>query len=75
MPKERFAFLREQLGDAFLAVELPQSAGHPASPHLRHHSVLTTDLIDEPGEPTREALDAVLALLKAKLLPPVEGAS
>jgi dienelactone hydrolase len=68
VPAERFQFLRQTLGDGFVAVELPQSAGHPGSPHRRHHSVLTTDLIDEPGEPTRAALDQVLALLEAKLL-------
>ena len=69
VPAERFAALRERLGDAFIAVELEQSAGHPAGPLPKHHSVLTVDLIDEPGEPTRAALDRVLAMLQAKLLP------
>jgi dienelactone hydrolase len=69
VPAERFAALRERLGEAFIAVELPQAAGHPAGPMPKHHSVLTVDLIDEPGEPTRAALDRVLALLRAKLLP------
>jgi hypothetical protein len=31
--------------------------------------VLTGDLIDEPGEPTRNALDQVLELFRSKLLP------
>jgi hypothetical protein len=65
---ERFAFLREQLGAAFVGVELPQSAGHPKSLFKPHHSVLTRDLIDEPGQPTYEALQQVLALLQTKLL-------
>jgi hypothetical protein len=69
VPAERFAFLRERLGDAFIAVELDQADGHPAGPLLKHHSVLTVDLIDEPGEPTRAALDRVLALLRKKLRP------
>ena len=30
--------------------------------------VLTAGLIDEPGEPTRDALDQVLALFRRKLL-------
>jgi hypothetical protein len=30
--------------------------------------VLTGDLIDEPGQPTRAALDQVLALFRSKLL-------
>lgn len=68
VPSERFALLREQLGDAFIAVELEQADGHPAGPLPKHHSVLTADLIDEPGTPTRDALDRVLQLLRAKLL-------
>jgi dienelactone hydrolase len=68
VPAERFAFLREQLGDGFVAVELAQTHGHPDSPMPKHHSVLTRDLIDEPGEPTRAALDQVLDLFRAKLL-------
>lgn len=68
VPAERFAFLRERLGDGFVAVELRQQDGHPSEKPLpRHHSVLTLGLIDEPGEPTREALDRVLDLLTDKL--------
>jgi dienelactone hydrolase len=68
VPAERFAFLRERLGEGFVSVELPQSCGHPEDPLPRHHSVLTTALIDEPGEPTRDALDQVLALFRGRLL-------
>jgi dienelactone hydrolase len=67
VPRERFQFLRERLGDAFVAVELRQSDGHPEGPMPKHHSVLTADLVDEPGEPTREALDKVLELFRTKL--------
>ncbi|MBL8714437.1 MAG: dienelactone hydrolase, partial [Myxococcales bacterium] len=67
-PEERFAFLREKLGSAFVAVELDQRDGHPDSPLPRHHSVLTASLIDEPGQRTRDALDQVLALFRDKLL-------
>ncbi len=70
VPAERFAYLREQLGDGFVAVELRQEDGHPDGPLGKHHSVLTGDLIDEPGEPTRAALDRVLALFRTKLLTP-----
>jgi dienelactone hydrolase len=75
-PGQRFRFLQERLGDGFIAVELPASSEHPDS-ILRHpHSVLTTDLIDEPGEPTRAALDQVLAFFHDKLLgtPPLANA-
>jgi dienelactone hydrolase len=68
VPAERFAMLRERLGDAFIAVELEQADGHPAGPLPKHHSVLTVDLIDEAGEPTRRALERVLEMLRAKLL-------
>ena len=71
VPRERFAFLQERLGDGFIAVELAQSDGHPASVMAKHHSVLTQDLIDEPGQPTHAALEQVLALFRAKLLEPL----
>jgi dienelactone hydrolase len=68
VPRERFAFLKERLGDGFVAVELRQEDGHPDGPLGKHHSVLTGDLIDEPGEPSRAALDRVLELFSAKLV-------
>lgn len=67
VPQERFDFLREQLGDAFTAVELDDAAANPDA-DLSPHSVLTEHLIDEPGEPTRAALDQVLDLFRSKLL-------
>lgn len=71
VPAERFAFLSERLGDGFVAVELDQSDGHPDaldSPLITgHHSVLTLSLIDEPGQPTRAALDQVFELLEDRL--------
>ncbi|UQA56880.1 dienelactone hydrolase family protein [Polyangium aurulentum] len=68
VPDERFQFLRERLGEGFVAVELEQSDGHPEGPLAKHHSVLTGALIDAPGEPTRAALDRVLQLFRDKLL-------
>ena len=70
VPPERFDFLRERLGDGFVGIELDQADGHPDSMQPKPHSVLTGDLIDEPGEPTRDALDQVLELFRAKLLAP-----
>lgn len=69
VPCERFDYLREQLGGGFVAVELDQADGNPNGALGWRHSVLTGDLIDEPGEPTRQALDEVLALFREKLLP------
>ncbi|WP_437673581.1 dienelactone hydrolase family protein [Sorangium sp. So ce131] len=68
VPAERFQFLRERLGEGFVAVELEQADGHPEGPLKKHHSVLTGALIDAPGEPTRAALDRVLELFHDKLL-------
>lgn len=67
-PGERFQFLREQLGAAFVAVELDDSSANPEAP-MKPHSVLTEHLIDEPGQPTRAALDQVLELFRTRLLP------
>ncbi|MFJ2747815.1 dienelactone hydrolase family protein [Streptomyces sp. NPDC087297] len=66
-PGDRFAYLRRELGDAFVAVELDDGAANPQGA-LAPHSVLTEHLIDEPGQPTRQALDTVLELFRTRLL-------
>ena len=66
-PHSRFQFLHEQLGDAFVAVELDDSTANPEA-LTKPHSVVTEHLIDEPGQPTRAALDEVLDLFRRKLL-------
>jgi len=68
VPRERFTFLRERLGDGFVAVELRQEDGHPDGPLGKRHSVLTGDLVDEPGEPSRAALDQVLEHFRTRLV-------
>lgn len=67
VPAERFAFLRRELGDAFVAVEIDDADANPDGT-LPPHSVLTEHLIDEPGQPTRDALDQVLELFRTRLL-------
>ncbi len=67
-PPERFAALRELLGDGFVGVELDSSPGNPYGHRRGAHSVLTEDLDDRPGTPTREALDHVLDLFRTRLL-------
>ncbi|KLL10612.1 MULTISPECIES: dienelactone hydrolase family protein [Protofrankia] len=67
-PAERFQFLREQLGDAFVAIDLDDSSANPEA-RMKPHSVVTEHLIDEPGQPTRAALDQVLELFRTRLLP------
>ncbi|ROZ83327.1 dienelactone hydrolase family protein [Gordonia sp. OPL2] len=68
-PGNRFDYLREQLGDAFIAVELPDSAANPDSLLPTPHSVLTEDLIDEPGQPTHDTREQVLDFFVEKLVP------
>ncbi len=68
VPAERFARLREELGDRFVGVEIDSSKGNPYGNPPRAHSVLTENLIDEAGHPTRDALDKVLDLFREKLL-------
>lgn len=67
-PGERFAALRAELGDAFVGVEIDSSPGNPWGIGKRAHSVLTEDLVDEPGHPTRDALDQVLDLFRTRLV-------
>ncbi len=68
VPAERFAALRELLGDGFVGVELDSSPGNPHGHPTAAHSVLTEHLDDRPGTPTREALDQVLDLFRTRLL-------
>jgi len=70
VPVERFAHLHEALGDRFVAVEIDSSPGNPHGNPRTAHSVLTEHLVDEPGHPTRDALDQVLDLLRSRLLQP-----
>ena len=67
-PGERFATLREELGDAFVGVEIDSSPGNPHGIPTNAHSVLTEHLVDDPGHPTRDALDRVLDLFRERLL-------
>ena len=69
-PGDRFARLREELGDAFIGVEIDSSKGNEWGIPKMAHSVLTEHFVDEPGHPTRVALDQVLDFFRDKLLVP-----
>ena len=69
VPAERFARLRQELGDSFIGVELDSSPGNPHGHPRAAHSVLTEHLDDREGTPTRAALDQVLDLFRSRLLP------
>jgi len=68
VPAERFASLRQLLGDGLVAVEIDSSAGNDHGIGRTAHSVLTEHLVDEPGHPTRAALNEVLGFLADKLV-------
>jgi dienelactone hydrolase len=67
-PRERFERLRGEFGAAFEAIEIDERHANPRGPKPAH-SVLTNHLIDEAGQPTREALERTLAFLKEQLMP------
>jgi dienelactone hydrolase len=66
-PPERFERMRETFGSAFESIEIDSSKGNSHGIKPRAHSVLTVDLVDEPGHPTRAALDRVKEFLGAQL--------
>ena len=66
-PAERFARLRSEFGAAFEAIEIDEKFANPGFSKPAH-SVLTNHLIDEAGQPTREALDRTLSFLKEQLV-------
>ena len=66
-PAQRFARLREELGDNFIGVEIDSSEGNPWGYRRAAHSVLTADYSDAPGSPTRQALEDVLSFFTSKL--------
>jgi dienelactone hydrolase len=66
-PGERFATLRRELGPHFEAIEIDSSAGNPHGIKRSAHSVLTTDLVDTDGHPTRAALERVLEFFRQQL--------
>ncbi|MBK9266552.1 MAG: dienelactone hydrolase family protein [Polyangiaceae bacterium] len=66
-PGERFETMRRELGDAFEGIEIDSSPGNPWRIKRAAHSVVTNDLVDETGHPTRKALDRVLAFLRERL--------
>jgi dienelactone hydrolase len=67
-PGARFERLRAELGERFEAIEIDSSPGNAHGIKRTAHSVVTLDLIDEAGHPTRAALDRVLAFFRERLV-------
>ena len=66
-PPERFERLRRELGAGFEAIEIDSGPGNPHGIPRTAHSVLTKDLVDQAGHPTRAALERVLAFFGERL--------
>ena len=64
---ERFERLRRELGDGVETIEIDSSPGNPHGLPATAHSVVTRELVDREGHPTRVALDRVLAFFKERL--------
>jgi len=69
VPAARFETLRRELGDLAELIEIDSSKGNPHGIKRTAHSVLTFDLVDEVGHPTRAALDRVMRFLDERLRP------
>jgi dienelactone hydrolase len=67
VPDTRWQRLQDVLGDRLIAVQIDNPPGNPHGIKKRAHSVLTADLVDDDGHPTRDALDRVLAFLRERL--------
>jgi dienelactone hydrolase len=67
VPAERFERLRSELGDGFEAIEIDSGPGNPHGLTKTAHSVVTTELVDEAGHPTRAALNRVVELFRERL--------
>ncbi len=72
-PPERFERLRSELGEGFEGIEIDSSKGNAAGIPRTAHSVVTKDLVDVEGHPTRVALDRVLAFFEERLRAPAVG--
>jgi hypothetical protein len=65
---ERFSAYQEALGDRFVGRVLPDASANPDGGPMPPHSVVTVHLVDREGEPTREALDEILAFFRDRLV-------
>jgi dienelactone hydrolase len=69
VPNARWHRYGAELGANFIGVDIDSSAGNPHGIKKSAHSVLTEELVDEPGHPTKDALDRVIAFFRERLAP------
>lgn len=66
-PKARFDSMRNEFGDSFEAIEIDSSLGNKNNLPISAHSVLTKDLVNKAGHPTRNALERTITFLHEQL--------
>lgn len=66
-PGERFATLKQRLGDAFEVIEIDSSPGNPDGLSRMAHSVLTDQVREVDGHPAYEARKRVVQFLAERL--------
>jgi dienelactone hydrolase len=64
VPDERFATYRREFGDKFETIELDDADSAPGL--VQSHSVLTVNLIDEPGSKTKLAEERVIQFFRER---------
>jgi dienelactone hydrolase len=68
VPGERFATLRQRLGDAFEVIEIDSSPGNEHGFGRMAHSVLTDQVRERDGHPAYEARKRVVEFLTTRLV-------
>ena len=66
-PRERFATLKNRLGDAFEVIEISSKKGNPDGIGRMAHSVLTDQVREVDGHPAFEARKRVVEFLSSRL--------
>ena len=67
--RARFETLRRELGEGFEGIEINSGPDNPWGIKRVAHSVLTEELVDDDGHPTKQALDRVLGFFDERLRP------
>jgi hypothetical protein len=66
-PRERFATLKERLGDAFEVIDISSGPGNKHGFSKMAHSVLTLEVREVDGHPAYEARKRVVEFLTWRL--------
>jgi dienelactone hydrolase len=68
-PRERFTALKARLGNAFEVIELDSSPGNAGGYARGAHSVITSEVRDEPANSAFDARESVVRFLRKQLTP------